>query len=219
MHWIQKHSLRQLILHKEQRFSQLKPRDVESNLFMYHLKQLMREGYVHKLPSGMYELSAKGQRFADELSLKSLERRAQPHIVILVAVSDQQGRWLLYRRKRQPLINQIGFPYGKLHLGESIQAAAERELREKTGLTARLQHRGDGYITMYESQETISEVFFHLFVGNQPQGQLRADHETGEALWGDLSGGQLMASMPDLISSIKKTPANRRFFVELEYRD
>jgi hypothetical protein len=71
-------------------------------------------------------LTMDGKLYADQVNLKTLKVRRQPKIVTLVAVQNSKDQWLLYKRKHQPLINQIGFPYGKLHLGETVQEAAER---------------------------------------------------------------------------------------------
>ena len=84
------------------------------------------------------------------------------------------------------MINMIGFPYGKIHLDEPITRAAQRELKEKTGLSTKLSHRGDGYITIYQDEQLASQIFFHLFTGNDPTGKLKSPDKAGEAFWCDL---------------------------------
>src|SRR5438874_5275120 len=121
MHRLQQHILQQLIHNSRLRYAQLKPTDVEGNLFMYHLRQVMSEGWVCKAGDGAYELSPVGQAYVERLSLKTLTPRAQPRIVTLMVCQNEDSEYLLFRRKRQPLIGMVGFPYGKLHLGESIQ--------------------------------------------------------------------------------------------------
>jgi ADP-ribose pyrophosphatase YjhB (NUDIX family) len=216
MHQLQQHILKKLILNPELRYADIKPREVEGNLFMYHLKQLLGDGLVSKNDSGRYELASKGKLYADRLSLQSLTPRSQPRIVTLMAVEDGQGRWLFYRRKRQPLFNMIGFPYGKIHLGETVREAAERELLEKTGLTAELEHRGDGYATTYENGEPISEILFHLFYGRQPRGQLINRSQIGEAFWRtpEEVGSEFMPNVVDLLK-LAQSYNGSRFFAEL----
>lgn len=219
MHWIQNHILQQLILSPDRRYADLKPANIEGNLFMYHLRRLLKEKLVHKRADGRYELTASGQVYADRLSLKTFKPRLQPRIVSLVACQNAQGQWLLFRRKRQPLIGQVGFPYGKLHQGESVLQAAERELKEKTGLTGSLQHRGDGYITIGEGGNIVSQIMFHLFYVKNPGGKLRASSKTGQAFWSDAAAvptGELMKSVPDLIRLLQQHPRSR-FFAELSY--
>lgn len=48
-HHIQKHIMSVLTKNKFARFSDMKPRDVDSNLYAYHLKLLLRKRFVEKL--------------------------------------------------------------------------------------------------------------------------------------------------------------------------
>lgn len=218
MHKIQQHALKQLIMNPVRRFSGLKPDEVESNLFMYHLKQLIKENLVQKRADGLYCLTERGKAYADSLSLESFQPRLQPRIVTLLMIKNEAGEYLLYRRMRQPLINMVGFPYGKVHLGETIAQAAARELSEKTGLEATLVHRGDGYITMIQGTEPISQILFHLFLGSNPTGQL-TQSDVGEAFWADPSqvpGWELLPSVMDLVDQLNSS--DRLFFLERTYQ-
>lgn len=219
MHRIQQHILQQLILHPCVNYARLKPNEVEGNLFTYHLRQLIQAELVIKNPTGLYELSPSGQTYADQFSLKTLTPRVQARIVTLLAIQNIHGQWLLYRRLRQPLINMVGFPYGKLHIGETIARAAERELKEKTGLTANLMHRADGYITIFQQNQITSHIMFHLFYGQNPKGKLLGQSKVGQAFWGDVSDigqSELIPSVPNLIQMLNQNNSNH-FFVELEY--
>lgn len=218
MHWIQKHVLAQLITSPRLRYAKIKPGSVEGNLFMYHLRALMKEGLVVKSVDGLYELTPAGKLYADRLSLKTLTPRVQPRIVTLITCRNDQDEWLLYRRKRQPLLGQVGFPYGKLHLDESVEAAASRELMEKTGISASLHHRGDGYITIYESGEVVSQILFHLFYGTDPKGKIKQDQRSGEVFWGRIEDqDNLIASVRDLVELLRAHPEDR-FFAQLTYK-
>lgn len=186
---------------------------------MYHLKALMREGLVVKNEQGQYLLSSEGKLLADSMSLLNYTPRTQPNIVTLITCQNTKGQWLVYKRKRQPLINQIGFVYGKLHLGETISQAANRELKEKTGLECELIHRGDGYITIYEGNDIVSQIMFHLFYGKNPYGDISSAAKPGEASWAwrdELKFEPFMASVDDLAKLIEES--KDRFFVELVYK-
>jgi 8-oxo-dGTP pyrophosphatase MutT (NUDIX family) len=219
MHYLQQNILRKLILNEAQRYADLKPTEIEGNLFMYHLRSLMREGYVEKREDGRYGLTGDGQSYADRLSLTSFKPRIQARIVTLLAVQDADGRWLMFRRSRQPLLGKVGFPYGKIHEGETIAKAAARELVEKTGLKADLVHRGDGYIAIHEGGVAVSHIMFHLFAGTNPKGDLRAEIATGTSFWAHpitVSRDELMPSVPDLLDLMARH--DERFFVELDYK-
>ncbi|MBW4061541.1 NUDIX domain-containing protein [Candidatus Saccharibacteria bacterium] len=218
MHQLQQHILSQLIRHSSRRYAELKPTEVEGNLFMYHLRSLMKAGWVTKRADGRYELTPEGLRYADSLSLKTFTPRAQPRMVTLLVCRNATGQYLLLKRKRQPMIGKINFPYGKIHLGESIGQAAARELKEKTGLSAGLTHRGDGYITTFIGDEPVSQIFFHLFIASQIHGQLVPSSADGEVFWTNphYDDPDVMPSVLDLIALIE--PADEKFFfTELTY--
>ena len=130
MHHIQQHIVKTLILTDAARFSDLRPDGVDSNLFMYHLKAVIRDKLVFKRPDGRYALTPGGNDYAERMSLTIMKPRFQPRVVTLICCQNEAGQYLLYRRARQPLYGMVSFPYGKVHLGEGIYAAAERELRD-----------------------------------------------------------------------------------------
>ena len=217
MHRLQQHILSQLIHHPKRRYADLKPDDVEGNLFMYHLRLVIAAGWVAKREDGKYELTTAGQQYAETLSLKTFVPRIQPRIVTLLVCRNDNGEVLLYKRHRQPLIGMSGFPYGKIHLGERIGEAASRELSEKTGLTAKLTHRGDGYITTYVGEEMVSQIMFHLFEGTHITGQL-IRHADGEAYWvpiAELEQIKLLPSVFELLALVDSS--HKLFFTELVF--
>jgi ADP-ribose pyrophosphatase YjhB (NUDIX family) len=217
MHHLQRHILSMLLHSELQRYADLKPDQIEGNLFMYHLRRVIKAGWVEKTSDGLYRLTSEGMRYVDGLSLATLSPRSQARLVTLLVIQNEIGEYLLYRRKRQPLLAMIGFPYGKIHLGESVTEAAVRELMEKTGLEAHLSHRGDGYITIYQGDEPVSQIFAHIFYGSQPTGTLLTETNDGVASWGRPTGDEIMPSVPDIISAISQNP-NHHFFVEHTYR-
>lgn len=57
-------------------------------------------------------------------------------IVAVLAVVIHDGKVLLVQRANPPDAGLWGFPGGKVEFGETLMAAAERELFEETGVTA-----------------------------------------------------------------------------------
>jgi len=219
MHPIKREILYRLITNTHIPFSKLKPEGVESNLFIYHLKELIKEGLVCKRADGKYELTAEGLVFADRLSLSSFKPRIQPKIITLIVCKNKNGECLLYTRRRQPFIGLSGFVYGKIHLGEKVAEAAQRELKEKTGLQAKLAHLGEAYLTTVQDGNVVASIFCHVFYGENPTGQLIKDSEIGECFWASLKSLGREKFMPgffDILSLVKKRSPHL-FFAEYIY--
>lgn len=63
------------------------------------------------------------------------EREVEP-VPAVLAVVVRDGRVLLVRRANPPDRGRWGFPGGRIEPGETLAAAALRELREETGVAA-----------------------------------------------------------------------------------
>ncbi|MBL0404875.1 NUDIX hydrolase [Microvirga aerilata] len=65
-----------------------------------------------------------------------MNRSPVPAVIAVVIREDQT---LLVRRANPPDAGLWGFPGGKIEFGETVKAAATRELREETGIDAEAQ--------------------------------------------------------------------------------
>ncbi len=214
MHALQSHVLKKLTLEGPCRFAQVKPERVDSNKFVYHLRALMRSGLIAQRGE-KYTLTAAGKRYAEEVSLDTYQPRAQPKIVTLVVVQDAQKRYLLYRRKRVPMRTLVGFPYGKIHVGERIDEAAARELKEKAGISAKLALRGHVYLTIHDEEELVANMLAHVYTGVYPEGELREYFEAGESFWARIEDVPRKERMPGVEQILKLLASGKKsFFVE-----
>lgn len=60
-----------------------------------------------------------------------------PLLTIDCVVLDGKGRMLLIRRQNPPFKGQLALPGGFVDIGETVEAAARRELLEETGVKVR----------------------------------------------------------------------------------
>ena len=137
--------------HEFARFSDMRPKGVDTNLFTYHLNRLIKKGFIEKTDSG-YTLSKKGLVYVDRVSYERMKLRSQPKIITMLLVQSSDGNVLLQQRKKQPYINTWTLPYGKIHIDDSsVMAAAIRESEEKLRHTPSVvRHVGDCYIVVLE---------------------------------------------------------------------
>jgi ADP-ribose pyrophosphatase YjhB (NUDIX family) len=163
-HNIQKHIMSVLMYKEFARFRDLRPVHTDTNLFSYHLKALLRTGFVQKTVEG-YGLSQHGLAYVDRVSTEKMAIRTQPKIITMLVIQNSDGDVLLQRRTKQPYINAWTLPYGKLHIeDETIMAAARREAKEKLSLLdQQVRHVGEAYIRVRIDKELVSTTLAHIF--------------------------------------------------------
>ncbi len=210
MHIIQKQILETLTYHETVRFAALRPPKVESNLYSYHLKLLIKDGYVKKLDAG-YTLAAKGLMYVDRVSIKKFELRQQPKIITILVLENKKGEILLWKRNKQPFINQWSLPSGKIHIDDpNIMTAALREAREKIGITeVNLRHVGECYVKQHQGGEIISAILGHVLYGKLD------DFTSPHTHWWK-KGDQILPGTEDIIQAARKQRSGARFFSELK---
>lgn len=217
LHIIQKHILKRLSESRRLRYGEMKPAHIEGNQFSYHLKTLMRRGYLAKKGDG-YALTTKGLHYATGVTFEHFSPRIQPKIVTLIVVKNGRKEFLVYTRNRQPFIGMDGFPYGKIHLGEKIAEAAARELKEKTGLEAGLAQKGDLYLMVTDPEgEMIAHTLCHVFLGKNPRGEITPQSPIGRVRW--LSEKELMRQnfMPGVIEALHMATSKSKGLLFEEY--
>ncbi len=146
------------------RFRDMRPPKTDTNLYSYHLNQLLKAGFVKKTDAG-YTLGTKGLVYVDRLSSEKTLVRQQPKIITLLVIQNSDGGVLLQRRAKQPFIDTWTAPSGKLHMDDpTVLAAAQREAYDKLGVTQReLRHAGDCYLRVMDSDDTITLTLVHVF--------------------------------------------------------
>lgn len=170
-HHIQKEIISRLSRAVSLRFSELRPKDVESNLFIYHLKHLIAQKYVLKTDDG-YCLDVLGMTYVDGLSFAKTKPRKQPKILSILSIKNNEGQYLLAKRKLQPFIGTYLFPGGKQHFGESAETHIAREVTEQFDVSASVMRRGMIDQRNYIDGRVVTHILGHVYQveysGNPP---------------------------------------------------
>lgn len=98
-----------------------------SNKIAYHIKNLVKRGILEK-KEGYYFLNDNSEYLIPYLSDKS---SVLP--VILICIGDNKKAFL-FKREKRPFKNLLSLPGGRLLLGESIEKATSRIMKEKFNL-------------------------------------------------------------------------------------
>lgn len=131
MHVLQKQIVDNLRKTESMRYSELRPDDIESSHFNYHLDQLLRAGYLEQIEKGVYKLSLKGHSVVDQLSEKRIKPSQSPKVITYTLLYDDEN-YYLKKKDKEPYRNLLNMIGGKVHESETTLDAAIREIEEKT---------------------------------------------------------------------------------------
>lgn len=164
-HHIQQHILDILRRSEYVRFRDMRPPGVDSNLYSYHLKQLMAHKFVTKTEHG-YSLSVRGVAYIDKVSPGTQKLRQQSKIMVMVLIMDERGEVLVRRKTSQPMINKLTFVTGMLHMDDlSLEQSALRKVQQQAGLTLNeAEHIGDCYTRITHEGEIVMNTLIHVFL-------------------------------------------------------
>jgi len=186
VHPIQAGILRELLFVTEAGFGQLNKKKVGTDLFSFHLKQLIGWKLVAKTGT-KYSLTTKGKEFANQFDTDKIEVEKQAKVAVLIVISKSTGseiNFLLQQRKKQPYFGYWGFVTGKLRWGETILEGAKRELVEETGLSAELRIAGIKHKMDYDQNGNILEdKYFWVILATETKGELMTEFEGGTNVW------------------------------------
>jgi ADP-ribose pyrophosphatase YjhB (NUDIX family) len=218
-HHLQKGIIRKLLDKNGLKFSELKPKDIESNLFMYHMGRVKKLGLVEKKDT-LYRLTSVGKQYVDRVNLDTIEFRIQPKVITLLALKRADGKWLIIERKHQPFLNAKGFPSGKVHYSERLEDAAQRELREKANISdVSLQLRGNVSLRFVRDKEVINHILAYIFYGEVPDDQaIEHNHKYYFTYWDDeavISADHVFKGNKEILELL--TTEKNFFFRELEF--
>ncbi|QQG50746.1 MAG: NUDIX domain-containing protein [Candidatus Saccharibacteria bacterium] len=181
--------LRHLLFLPHSTFSELqKATNLTSDHFNFHVKKLVDEGYVDKSDK-QYKLTHKGKEYANRMDTddNSIEKQPKVSVAITLERRNKNGEreFLFQQRKKNPYYDFWGRVGGKVRWGESVLDAANRELKEETGLEADfeyklLYHKRDFSKT---TGKLLEDKIFLCVYATKYEGRLLESFEGGINRW------------------------------------
>lgn len=106
-------------------------------------------------------------------------------IVGVGAVIIGQGRVVLVKRGNPPLLGEWSLPGGVVELGETLRAAAEREVREETGLIVKASEVIEVLDRIIPGKKDAPQYHYVLidFLCTVQGGKLKAGGDAADAKW------------------------------------
>lgn len=184
IHFIQKEILTKLMHNPEGlRYSYIMLKNVENDLFNYHLQQLVKRGFIRKESNG-YLLNEKGNLFVSNLTAEGKHQELFKVSVALV-VTRNNKEMLLQKRLRSPFYGDVTGIAGKVRKGEMVLNAAKRKLFIESGLKSEFRFIGIlRKIKRNRLKEILEDTFYYYCYAESPTGKLIESNEYGENFWG-----------------------------------
>jgi len=184
MHWIERHILKVLAFSDSKRYKELKPDNVDGNLFQYHAKQLEKLGLIERDASG-YRLTSVGKVFVADLSqTKLMNARKSPRNISMIITKNNEGQHLLFKWKRQPYRELVSFVFGRQLYGQPVIESAKEQLFFKAGHSAKLSYLGTADIINAQQGDIVDHLSASIFEANNLKKVTEPDGLTGEYFWG-----------------------------------
>lgn len=197
------------------KYGELQIRDIPNDLFNYHLQFLVSKNFLEKSGSS-YNLSQKGIKYVADIQnetsgLDKILFKVNP---VLILVKKVKGKIFVLNqlRKSHPSFGKKGIPGGVLRKGESMESAAQRKLKQETGLDAEFKIVGMARRFLYSDNELFSDVFFPVMYANKFSGELKPETDFGENMWVSIDEAiknesakfDSIVSLPKILRAIKK---------------
>ena len=133
---------------------------------------------------------------------------------VVTAPASEQERarnLVLVRRGTQPLLGEWSLPGGAVELGETIEQAIVREVREETGLAVLPQKIVHVMDRMHRDAEGRVQYHYVLinFLCHVDNGTLCAGSDAAEVCWADFAGLEPYAIAPETLAVIRKAMASQ----------
>lgn len=175
-HKIRKHIIDLLTQQKYATFTELRPKNTDTNLVSYHLTNLVKTRMVEKTERG-YTLGPLGISYVET---GVSEAAAHPKVIVMLVIQNSDGDILLYRRRLQPFIDTWTLPYDEIGVNDrQVSGVTSRIATQKLGVTdASVVHAGDCYIRVIAEDDCISTTLAHIYTFNSD-----AIGETDDIRW------------------------------------
>lgn len=138
---------------------------------------------------------------------------ARPVVAASVAVF-RDGRVLIARRARGPMLGVYSLPGGGVELGETLQQAALRELAEEVGVEADILAFIDHIEPIVHEGERVREHYvIAAFLARWRAGEPRTGPEADEVAWVDpldIAGWPTTPELPEILAKAARLERSLR---------
>ncbi len=183
---MQKEILNKLMFSERLKYSDIESKFPDHNLFNYHLRELLKKGYIKKSPDG-YKLTTKGKQNVSHMEEDGQYQQQFKVGMFIDIIKEENGKYymMLYKRLKHPHYGYSGSVTGKLKWGDSLEDNLKRELMEELNIVpTEFKNTGVFREVFYnEEKEKVGDGVFFIIVVTKWYGVPNETSEEGEYYW------------------------------------
>lgn len=168
----------------------MQPTGMTSDVFKFHVRSLLNDGYISKQTDGYYRLTNRGKEYANNLDTSRSGLQKQPKLSVLVFASrtnaNGKTEYVFQKRLRKPYYGYWSVIGGPVQWGEPAETTAARELHKQTGLAAATFkicsfYRKRDYVI--SDRSLLEDKLFILLKAHDLSGELANSWRSGQNQW------------------------------------
>jgi ADP-ribose pyrophosphatase YjhB (NUDIX family) len=164
---MEKEILSLFLSNKKLKFNEIeKLLSVRSNKLDYHLKKLINKKVLEK-NKDLYQLTDSSEYLIPYISDK---KSALPVILILIG---NKKHAFLHKRTKRPYENMLSLPGGRIMLGEKIQDAVKRIMKEKHDINPKLKKINSVSLEFVKKKTKTLHSFLLIFVSAKTRDKIK----------------------------------------------
>ncbi|MBN1618123.1 NUDIX domain-containing protein [Candidatus Dojkabacteria bacterium] len=181
--------MRKMMFSGELLYSKIHEVTENHDLFNYHLRELVKNGYLEKNQKS-YSLTKKGKQFVSNMEEDGTLQQQFKVGMFITLVREKRGKYqmLLFKRLKHPHFGYIGSVTGKLKWGQSIEDNAIREVKEELNIdVSKVKIVGvDREIFRDKDMNPVGDGVFFDVVIEEWSGTISEKSVEGEYFWYDI---------------------------------
>ncbi len=185
MHWIARHILKRLAFADHLTYSELKPDQVEGNLFQYYARSLEKEGLITRGVDG-YALTSAGKAVVADLSQTQLMRRHEQPQPMVAAFVRRGTQILLFEWKRHPYRGMVSLSMGRHGIEMDLVTAAADQLFWKAGLAGTAEYIGQIELISHDGDNREAHTLINVVEFSDVAEVAATDGLTGQYFWSEM---------------------------------
>lgn len=161
--------------------------DMTSDVFKFHIRKLVKLGYIEKNGDAMYRLTAAGKDYTNRLDRETGLPYEQPKSSLLLVVrtlADGEWRYIAHQRTREPFYGMWGIASARVPKGIGLLEAASKALKKQTGVETTFQAHGCLRVIDTDQNDTVLEdKLFMIMVAEINEPQILEKWCGGKSMW------------------------------------